>query len=643
MNTDQNQRKLESALSILQHYWGFNSLRPNQEPIVRKVLAGESLLALLPTGGGKSICFQLPGLYLPGLTVVISPLIALMEDQVANLRSRGIPAAVMHSGLADHDIAKIFSQCFSDEVKFLYVSPERLHSERFRVAISRISVALVAVDEAHCISQWGHDFRPDYQRISDFLSLIPGAQVIALTASATVEVINDILTQLRLPENAVIRSSFARENLAYRVQRTENKSAAVLRVCREFVGAGILYCQTRGECIRWSEYLTRCGVKAAAYHAGLSYEVKMATYEEWLSGRIQLVCATSAFGMGIDKPDVRFVLHVQMPLQPEAYFQEAGRAGRDGAPAFSTIFWNEEDCHLALKRLRIKYPESNEVERCYQEIYQYCGISPSDKKNTCYRFDAMEFCRDRQIDPWLLQGSLKILESAEWLTLDAGSMNFSKLKIIAQPEKVRNFLTQQCPDTILLSCLLGMYGRLFENMIPVNEYALAEASKMNVAQLRLALKRLASDGWILYDAAVMDSSIRILRTDLQPQFMPKENANAERLRMREFARAEFMKGYIHNNHCRGQQLLEYFGEMNSICCGVCDVCLAQDIADRAEFAEFLKRILKHHSVPLKEIKSLLFKKGWRKEYGFWLRELMDDGSFLLCRNQSLELRNSCKS
>jgi len=360
-----NSSDMDHALLKLKQHWGFDRLRPNQEPIIKKVFSGENVLALLPTGGGKSICFQLPGLCRNGLTVVISPLVALMEDQVAQLVSRGITAAAIHSGMSANTMAKTLSKCQSGELKFLYCSPERLQSQSFQCSLMHCNVSLVAVDEAHCISQWGYDFRPDYLRIKEFLSLIPDVQVIALTASATPEVLADIIEQLNLSDQSIVRSSFARTNLAYRVQRCENKTAAVLRMCRQNAGSGILYCQTRGECVWWSDYLVRMGIQAAPYHAGLSHELKMTTFQKWMSNELKIVCATSAFGMGIDKPDVRFVLHAQMPLQPEAYFQEAGRAGRDGLDAFSQIFWNDEDIAIARQRLSMKFPSIDKVAECY--------------------------------------------------------------------------------------------------------------------------------------------------------------------------------------------------------------------------------------------------------------------------------------
>jgi len=634
-----NSSDMDQALLKLKLYWGFDGLRPNQVPIVEKVLAGENVLALLPTGGGKSICFQLPGLCMNGLIVVISPLVALMEDQVAQLVSRGINASALHSGMSADDKAKALSQCQSGELKFLYCSPERLQSDAFKSSLRDCRISLVAIDEAHCISQWGHDFRPNYLRIREFLSTLPDVQIIALTASATQEVLSDIMKQLNLTEEAILRSSFSRANLAYQIQRCENKTAAVLRVCRQNQGSGILYCQTRGECVWWADHLLRMGIKAAPYHAGLSHELKMNTFQKWIANELKLVCATSAFGMGIDKPDVRFVLHVQMPLQPEAYFQEAGRAGRDGKEAFSKIFWNDEDVAIASKRLLMKFPDVNKVAHCYELICQGCDIHFDHPIGSAFAFNVIAFCNEHKMDPWLLNGSIKMLESANYLTMDMESLQFTEIKIIATPDAVRDFIRLEITEAQLLNCLLGMHGRLFERMTKVNEYALATTLECSIEDIKKMLYNLQSDGWIYMNQSHQESTIRLLQQRVRSENLILENDNTAMLKQREFVRAGFMRDYLISIQCRSQLLLQYFGEVHAENCGICDVCLTMEITDRKIFKSWLISIVKQNMVPISELKSMLYRRGWKKEYGFWLRELLDDGSFLLSQNQCIQVRD----
>jgi len=626
---------LRQALLKLKQYWGFERLRPNQEPVVKKVLSGENVLALLPTGGGKSICFQLPGLCMNGLVLVISPLVSLMEDQVAQLISREIRAAALHSGMSKADLDKVLNDIQSGELKFLYCSPERLQSVDFRNALVNSVISLVAVDEAHCISQWGYDFRPDYLRIGEFLNLLLSPQVIALTASATPEVLLDIMKQLNFTEEAIVRSSFARHNLAYQSQRCENKTAAVLRACRQIVGSGILYCHTRGECVWWANYLFGMGIKAAPYHAGLSHDLKMATFQKWISNELKLVCATSAFGMGIDKPDVRFVLHVQMPLQPEAYFQEAGRAGRDGNYALAKIFWNEEDVAVAKKRLLMKFPDILKVANCYDLICNSCKIDFTHVAGSVFSFDAIAFCNEYKMDPWQLSGFIKILESTNYLTLQAESFHFTEIQMVAQPKAVHEFIGLNKPNAIVLNRLVGMYGRLFERMTRVNEHAIAASLKSKPEDVRMTLLQLQTEGWIAVNFAKQDASIQLLQPRVRSENLILENSLMKMLRQRDFDRASFMAGYLRSNVCRSQLLLKYFGETQIENCGVCDVCMAMEIEDKSMFRKWLADMLKQNAMPMHELKSILYRKGWKKEYSQWLRELVDDGSFLLNENQCI--------
>ena len=630
---------VELALSLLKHYWGFDGLRPNQLPIIQKVLAGENVVAILPTGGGKSICFQLPALCLKGLTIVVSPLVALMEDQVSQLLAKGIHAAAIHSGLSSQEFTEILFECQSGNLKLLYCSPERLRSDEFRSAIRDCSISLVAVDEAHCISQWGYDFRPDYLRIIEFLNFVSKVQVIALTASATPEVLLDITKQLEISEECIIRNSFARDNLGYQVQRSENKSAAVFRVCKQTLGSGILYCQTRGECLWWSDYLVQKGVNAAPYHAGLSHELKMKTYQKWMLNELKLVCATSAFGMGIDKPDVRFVLHVQMPLQPEAYFQEAGRAGRDGKAAFSRIFWNEEDVSLAKQRLHLKFPEISWVSQCYEWICAFCEIQFYHPRDAVFEFDAIAFCSIHKINPWSLQGAMKILENRGYLALDLDSFNFTELRVISSPEVILEFVQRECPESMLIRCLMGMYGKLFERMTRVNEFSVAAVMKLSIHEVQNLLRSLASMGMISLRHSTGQTVIKLLQARVRTENLCLESVAATDLLQRDLRRAECMYDYLRSNQCRSRFLLQYFGEAQSPECGVCDVCLSKEIGNKEMLMEYIKTMLPHHPVTMYDLKNLLYKKGWKKEYGLWLRELLDDGSFLLNQNHCIELRD----
>ncbi|MBL0314985.1 MAG: RecQ family ATP-dependent DNA helicase [Flavobacteriales bacterium] len=371
---------------ILKQYWGYDAFRPKQEDIVRAVLDGRDTLALLATGGGKSICFQVPAMCMEGICVVISPLLALMNDQVANLVKKGIDAVAVNSAMSMKEIDRVLDNCVYGKVKFLYVSPERLQNEMFLARFKKMNVSMIAVDESHCVSQWGYDFRPDYLNIASIREFKPSIPVLALTASATPAVVQDIQEKLKFKSLNVIGTGFARANLSYNVSHQEDKEGKLLEICKKMKGCGIVYCGTRLRTRDIAQLLVRHGMSSAAYNAGMSVKEREKAFKSWMKNEVRIMCATNAFGMGIDKPDVRFVVHADVPADPESYFQEAGRAGRDGQRAYAILLWNEADVLRLYKNVDQKYPERDYIKRVYRAIGGYLKIAPGNGKDIAYPF-----------------------------------------------------------------------------------------------------------------------------------------------------------------------------------------------------------------------------------------------------------------
>ncbi|MCB0792884.1 MAG: RecQ family ATP-dependent DNA helicase [Flavobacteriales bacterium] len=558
---------------LLRTHWGYASFRPLQEPIIRDVLAGKDTLALLPTGGGKSLCFQVPAVALGGTTIVISPLIALMHDQVMHARARGITAAALTSAMTPREIDNVLEDAAQGRFKLFYIAPERIGTELFQARARRIPVELIVVDEAHCISQWGYDFRPAYQRIADLRPLYPKAPVLALTATATADVVADIQDRLAFRGPNVRRGPFHRPELTFWVARGEDKHGRLLRIATHTEGSGIIYVRERRMAHRMAGLLEQHGVPTGAYHAGLSHEERDHVQAEWMSGRLRWIAATNAFGMGIDKGDVRVVVHLAPPPDPESYYQEAGRAGRDGRDAHAILLVDARDADQLRKRVQESFPTLAQVRRVYQGFADMHHIAIGAGRMESYPLDVRALADRTGERPAMVMNALKALELDGTIALSEGARSPSRIRIIAPPSTVHAIRLQDARKGSLLEALLRLYGGLYEEPTIVEEERIARVLGKPLAQVRSLLKELHAQD-VIDHRPRNDSPLVTLfvpRRDAAIMMLDR-NALSDR-RARASYRAEAMIAYFDPDApCREQQLLAYFGGSDPTPCGRCDRC-----------------------------------------------------------------------
>ncbi len=592
---------------ILLKYWGFESFRPLQEDIVRSVLAGKDTLALLPTGGGKSVCFQVPALCMNGLCLVVTPLVALMADQVSNLSKKGIGAVAVHSGMHPREISLAFEKCADGRAKFLYLSPERLDSRSFRDVAAYLPVTLIAVDEAHCISQWGYDFRPPYLRIAGVRHLYPDAPVLALTATAVSRVIDDIQEKLAFRAPNVFRKSFNRDNLAYVVYKEEDKLGKLLRICSGVKGSGIVYVRNRRLTKETAEFLYRNGVPANFYHAGLEPAVRTARQKEWMEERARVMVATNAFGMGIDKPNVRFVVHLDLPDTLEAYFQEAGRAGRDGAKSYAVVLFNDSDILDARHFADLAWPEPAVIRQVYQALGNYLQLAVGSGKDMAFDFDLERFATSYRLKPVTVFNVLKILERDGYLSLNDAMNEPPRVLVLVGKEELYKFQVENREQDRIIKVLLRSYSGLFSDFVAVNEYEIA--------------RRLACDREYITSQFLMMKRAGIL------DYIPQRNSpqlvfTTERLAAEDIdlsatyyfsrkkdalGKLEQLISYVSQEQgCRSLSLLEYFGDKSGKPCQVCDLCLkaGKEALSSKDFDQISSEILglvKVKPISIKEV------------------------------------------
>lgn len=614
----------EDIHRILKRYWSYDNFRPLQEEIILSVLEGKDTLALLPTGGGKSICFQVPGLVLGGTTLVISPLISLMNDQVQNLKKRGISAVAISAALNYKEIDIALNNAAYGHVQFLYVSPERLQNEDFKQKLSYLPITLVAVDEAHCISQWGYDFRPSYLQIStlkDYFSQMP---LIALTASATKEVVEDIQLKLGFKEKNVFRQSFERKNLRYVVQEEENKPERLIKLILNLGGSGLVYVRNRKMTESLAQFLKKNNISSTAYHAGLKYEERQKVQKAWMENKTQVICATNAFGMGIDKPDVRFVVHMDLPDSVEGYFQEAGRAGRDGKIAYSAIFHSKADQQKLHDQFEISFPELAIIKQSYQAICNYYQIALNSGQGLSVDFDIERICKSYNLQPLKLFNSIKFLEKENYVSLLDQGYEPSKLLFNASKEDAYQFQVQHPKYEPLIKALLRNYGGLFENYVHISEKDLAYKAKTNTANVIEQLNYLHQTQLVSFQPQATLPKLLFLQDRVHAKYMVFQPENYQRLKTTGFKKIESVIEYVSNNKvCRQIQLLAYFNEYNLQACGHCDVCINQKPKDLSKIKRKLESILKLQAIKMPELK----KKMQSVNDELWIKalnELIDD-------------------
>jgi ATP-dependent DNA helicase RecQ len=592
---------------ILARYWGYNAFRPMQEEIILSVLSGRDTLALLPTGGGKSLCFQVPGMVTAGITLVITPLIALMKDQVENLKSKGIPAEAIYSGMTPMEVELAMNHVLHGQARFLYLSPERLLTERFLTALEHIKVGMIAVDEAHCISQWGYDFRPPYLRIAEIRDRLPGVPVLALTATATRKVVNDIQDKLRFQQYNVFERSFERNNLAYVVSRTENKPDRLLRICTNVKGSGIVYVRNRRKTREVAGLLARSGIRADFYHAGLDPREREKKQDAWKNGSIRVMVSTNAFGMGIDKPDVRFVVHLDLPDSPEAYFQEAGRAGRDEKKAFAVLLFEEADILDARHNLDLSYPEPDFIRRVYRALGNYLNLVPGTGRETTHVFDINDFCNQYDFKPVVAYNSLKFIEREGFIVMNEAMSTHSKLVFNTRKDDLYRFQVEHAAFDPLIKMILRSYGGVFSEPASISEAELGQRLSVPAETVAQLLTRLHQLDILTYvprtDKPQITFSSELIKAEdlrISPQFYHERKQEAVQ-------RLEAIVGYATTlNRCRSQMLISYFGQVDSRRCGICDVCLERNKANLSELefnniVEVIKPMLKSAPCSLKEL------------------------------------------
>ncbi len=615
---------------ILKQYWGYDSFRDLQEEIITSIGEGKDTLGLMPTGGGKSITFQVPALAQEGICIVIPPLIALMKDQVQNLRKREIKALAIYSGMTRQEILTALENCIFGNYKFLYISPERLDTEIFRTKLRSMKVSMITVDESHCISQWGYDFRPAYLKIAEIRELLPEVPVLALTATATPEVVTDIQARLKFREGNVFRMSFERKNLAYIVRKTDNKTKELLYILQRISGSAIIYVRNRRRTKEITELLMNEGITADFYHAGLDNAVKDLRQKRWQSGEVRVMVATNAFGMGIDKPDVRIVLHLDLPDSPEAYFQEAGRAGRDGEKAYAVILYSKSDKTTLHKRVVDTFPDKEYILNVYEHLQYYYQMAMGDGFQCIREFNLEEFCRKFKYFPVPVDSALKILTQAGYLEYTDEQDNSSRILFTIRRDELYKLREMGKEAEALIQSILRSYTGVFTDYAYISEESLAVRTGLTRQQIYNILVTLTKRRIVDYIPRKKTPYIIYTRERLELRFLHIPASVYEERKARYEARIKAMEEYVTTeNICRSRMLLRYFGEKNEHNCGQCDVCLSKRATDNLseESYEEVKRqildLLSHSPLTPAETADQI--KAEKEDIGQVIRYLLDEG------------------
>lgn len=610
----------KSPHEVLQEYWGYPDFREPQGEIINAVLSGRDTLALMPTGGGKSLCFQVPTLTKPGMTLVISPLIALMNDQVKNLNDRGIRSVALTSELDARQVDLALENCMSGAVPFLYLSPERLRTEIVKMRLPQMPIHLIAVDEAHCISEWGYDFRPSYRLIKEVRELLPKTPVLALTASATPEVVEDIQEQLDFDAKHVIRKSFGRPNLSYRVWLTRDKHGAILALLKKELGSGVVYVRNRRKTQEIAAFLHQRGISATYYHAGLSPEEKQARQDSWAKNETRVIVATNAFGMGIDKPDVRWVLHWEPADCIESYFQEAGRAGRDGEAAVSYVLYDKRDGDTLYERYVERLVTEKEVVRHYQALMNYLHLPIGSGQDQSFDIDLKEFSRHYDFDLYSVYQTIELLEKDGHWHLSDGYRERSFLQVTVDHRALyETRLSNRLMDR-LIQLMLRSHPGITEEGAHIDENKMAARLGVSPGAIRKELEYGASEQKWEYRAKPAAERLWLTIPRQNPKHLPWNRKALADLRERKEERITSMIEYLESNDgCRGQILLSYFGEVTTEPCGNCDLCLSQEELDEIELLAFLKSQRRKWNDVVAEYP------GKSEEIKEWLRFKVEEG------------------
>lgn len=619
---------MSTPAEILKHYWGYDHFRPAQAEIIQAALEKRDVLALLPTGGGKSICFQVPALILEGVCIVITPLIALMEDQVNQLKRRGISAVAVHSGLSHSQIDITIDNCVYGKIKFLYLSPERLQTEMFIERVKKMNVCLVAVDEAHCISQWGYDFRPPYLKIAALRELKPDVPFIAVTASATKAVKDDIIQKLEFQRPAVFQQSFSRENLSFVVRKSEKKEKQLLTILKKVAGSSIVYVRSRKATQELARMLTNSGVSAIFYHAGLSYQERSERQKEWIENKSRVMVATNAFGMGIDKPDVRTVAHMDLPENLESYYQEAGRAGRDGKRSYAVILFHEVDVLSLQSKIQQSQPTLEYLNKIYQSLANYFHLAVGSSEGESYEFDLDDFSKRFAFKSVTVYAALKKLEEAGLIQLNEGFYRPSRVHILVDKTRLYEFQIANEKYDPLIKSLMRLYGAtLFADFVNISENQLSSSLKWSDRQTREGLQQLTQLQILEYVPASEKPQITYLLARQDAERLPVDRVHMEQRRDLIFKKMNAMIDYVQrSDHCRMQLIQEYFDEETFTACGICDVCLAkkkkENLAALKDYKDQVLYLLSQKTMTPEQLEEAV-SPGERELFIEVLREMVD--------------------
>ncbi len=611
---------MDITLKILQKYWGFLSFREPQNQIIKAVLNKKDTFALLPTGGGKSICFQVPALANKGICIVISPLIALMQDQVESLANKKIKASTIPSGISQDDIITLFDNLKFGNYKFLYLSPERLQSKFIQQKIKELHVNLIAIDEAHCISEWGHDFRPSYKNIKILRELKPTVNFIALTASATQIVIKDIVKNLELRNPIIIKKSFFRKNLAYQIYTIEDKLQRLKQILQKNTSPAIIYINSRKKTVEIANYLNANKFNCSFYHGGLTLIEKQTSFNNWMSEKTPIMVATNAFGMGIDKPNVKIVIHLNLPNSIENYLQEAGRAGRNGEKSYSIILQNNNDIALFNKQINNSLPTIIEIKEVYKKLHQYFRIANGEFFETSFDFNFLDFCKKHNFIPHKIDSILKILNNNGVITLTYNFNKKSTVKFTTNSYNVINYKAGKIQK--FLSILLRNYGGLFEHETKINEFLLAKKTGTTSKQIVNFLNKLHQEEIISYQKASNNSEITFLTPREDGKTINRISKDILLFIKQKKEKATSLVNFIKNNSiCRSIQILYYFNEKKVTNCGICDVCISKKKTNTSQLSNNIILLLKNNkNLSSQEISTLLDAK--EKDILIHLRKLL---------------------
>ncbi|WP_214229287.1 ATP-dependent DNA helicase RecQ [Pedobacter sp. B4-66] len=618
-----------SEVEILKRYWGFDSFRPLQDEIIRSVLNGNDTLALLPTGGGKSLCFQVPAMVMEGICIVVSPLVALMKDQVEGLKEKGINAVAIYAGMGKREIDILLDNCIYGNIKFLYLSPERLLSELVRERISYMNVNLIAVDEAHCVSQWGYDFRPPYLLVSEIREIHPKVPVLALTATATQFVRNDIVDKLQFKNAKIFVQSFARKNLSYVVLNDEDKHRKLIDIVKNVKGSGLVYVRNRRETSEIALFLKRNGIAADFYHAGVEKEERFKRQEDWKKNVIRVMVATNAFGMGIDKPDVRFVVHLDLPDSLEAYYQEAGRAGRDGRRSYGVLLSNKSDQMALQAKYANSFPTLDEIKKIYHYLGNYFQLAFGAGEGLSFNFDIADFCKRFNVGVIKTLAALKFLERDGYITLSENVFLQSRVLFTVGNEDVYRFQIENAGYDPLIKAILRSYGGAFDQYVKIQEAEIAKKVRMSFNDVVRLLNNLQDQGILSYLPQTDQPQLQYIRARVDLLHIDIDVKYIELRKKIQTDQINAVLAYAGKPECRSVQLLTYFDEPDSEKCGVCDICLAEKKADDldqlSDTIDFeIVTLLQSNSHDLAELVAGI-KVGAENEKLNRIRELLDAG------------------